>query len=194
MKYIAMGTLVLLLLARPCAADDPEPTIENLRLAFEGSRVLVSCDLRHAFDTRAQERINSGLPTSFLFEMQLVRDRRWWFWDRKVARTSVEMVVQYNAVTLEYLVNQKVNDKLVASRVVQDLAELEPAMTQLRDVPAFMIPEPPPSGHLKVRVRADLGSRTVLSMIPIRIDTSWAESETFESSPIEPGAETDTLR
>ena len=163
------------------ASEAPKPRISGLTLTFEGDRVLTSFGLRHGFDEFLRERIESGLATTVFYELDLVRDRQFWrFWIRRqVRRNRLEVTAKYDVLTMEYRVNFKLDDKLIDSRIFQDLAGVERAMTSVLDLPAFTLEDKDRAEPLTLRVRADLGSRTILSLVPTRITTDWAESSRF---------------
>ena len=87
---------------------------------LDGGQVLVELPARRTASTpETRERIESGLPTGFIYELELARDRKRW-WDDGLARARLEVVAMYNAVTREYLVNTKQDGKLIDSRTVRD--------------------------------------------------------------------------
>ncbi|HEX2465630.1 MAG TPA: hypothetical protein VHR17_13490, partial [Thermoanaerobaculia bacterium] len=106
----------------------------------------------------------------------------WWF-DRVFERSTLQVVAMYNAVTREYLVNYKLDGRLIESRVVNDLEALKRAMTLIHSLPAFEIQEELPPGRMQLTVRAALGSKTFLFLFPNRIDTNWARSWLDEPAP-----------
>ena len=89
----------------------------------------------------------------------------------------------YNAISQEYLVNFKRDGKLVESRLARSRGDLEAAMTRFEHLPLFPVAELGDARFL-VKARAELGSRTVLSFIPVHDTTDWAESRKFR--PREP--------
>lgn len=174
-----IGEAAVLWLAFLLAAEpETRAQIADLRVALEGRRVKVSFRLESAFKDQLVERIESGLPTGFVYEIALFRDHKRWF-DRKLDEAELQVAAMYNAVTHEYLVNYKQDGKLTETRVVRDLAELEQAMTRFQEVPAFTVGETPQKWRLLVKARADLGRRNLLSLFPTRITTDWAESRKF---------------
>ena len=168
----AWPNLVLLgLLLAPAA----EPAIEELQVTVDGSQVLASFHLANGLDPETRERIDSGLPTSFIYELELKRDRKHW-WDRGLDATILEVVGMYNAVTREYLVNTKQGGRLIESRTVRDAEELERAMTVFESFPAFTLDADPDGSRFLVRMRVDLGSGALLGFIPYQRSTGWIES------------------
>jgi hypothetical protein len=163
--------------AEPVAAADGRPRVQGLQLRRSATEIRLSFELVGGFDDEVKSRIESGLPTGFVYEAKLERQHRWWFNDT-VDRSRIEVVAMYNAVTREYLVNTKQDDRLIDSRVFTELAEAEQAMSRLHDLTAFHL-DGLPRGRLTVLVRAALGSRTLLALFPTTIHTPWAESEPF---------------
>jgi hypothetical protein len=151
--------------------------IEDLMVEREGERILVSFKLVDAFDESFLERIESGLPTGFSYQVKLERLRKYW-WDNRIHRSELEVIAMYNALTREYLVNFKQDGRLIDSQVKKTRAELERAMTQLHALPFYTVDQPR-SGRWVVRVRAELGSKTILLLFPTTRHTDWADSEVF---------------
>ena len=174
------AALVALALATPAAAA--EARIDGVSVAVEGRRAQVSFALIDGFDHGLRERIQSGLPTGVVYEIELFKDRKRW-WDRSLESAELQVVAMYNAVTREYLVNFKLDGRLIESRQVHDLAALETAMTRVEGLSAFSLEKAPRDRRLLVRVRAELGSSTVLAFIPTLLVTDWAESPKFRPLP-----------
>ena len=170
-----------LALAPPAGADDPEPEIADLDVRLDGGQVVVAFELQNAFSPKLLERVDSGLPTSFEFEIQMLRERRWWF-DRKTRR-KLEVTATYDAVTMEYQVSYRLKGELVDSRVVQGHADLEKAMTKIEKLPVFEIDSPEDIEDARVRVRADFGWKALLWLIPVPENSDWAVSRDLETEP-----------
>ncbi len=166
----------------PVAAVHPEwtgaPRITDVRIAFDEQQIQLSFKLLGALDDDLRKRLDSGLPTGFTFEFQLVRARKGWF-DKAVDSGTLQVTAMYNAVTREYLINFKHDGNLIDSRVVKDSAELEAAMTEFTDLPVFSTEGKNPQQRLRVRVRAELGTKTVFFFIPSTVRTDWAETRKF---------------
>jgi len=169
----AFVVLWLLVLAAGKAADDPR--IEALRISLEGDRVLASFALQGAFDRRLAGRLESGLPTSILYRLELHRDRKRWY-DRRLQENTLEAVAVYDAVARTYDVHYKLDGKLIESRTLRERHEVEAAMTRIGPLPVFSLEQVREPGRILVKVRAELGSRTLLSFIPVTVATDWADS------------------
>jgi len=172
------ATLALLCLFGFAPQARAEARISEIKIALDGDRVLATFTLRNAFDRRLSERIDSGLPTAITYRFELHRDRKRW-WDRKLEESTLEVVAMYDAVAREYTVHSKLDGKLIESRTVRDKKALESAMTQVGQLPVFTLTGLPHDRRLLLKVRAELGSRTILALIPETIDTDWKESSKF---------------
>lgn len=172
----------LLLLTSFASAAAAEPRVSLLQVELEGRQVMVSIRLADAFDAELRARVESGLPTGIVYELELAKDRKRW-WDRPLKTSSLQLVAMYNAVTRDYLVNVKLDGKLIESKQVHTLADLETALTRVERLPVFTIEGVPEGWRLLVLGRAELGSRTILSFIPTHVTTAWVESNKFRPRP-----------
>jgi Domain of unknown function (DUF4390) len=170
-----LALLVLVLCAPPARAD---ARIADLTVSLDGTQVVASVTLEDAFDRRLAERLESGLPTSILYRFELHKDRKRWY-DRRLREATVEAVAMYDAVERRYNLNFKLDGKLVESRAVHDRQALEEGMTRIQGMPVFTLEGLPRGWRLLVKVQAELGSRTILSIIPAAISTDWADSRKF---------------
>lgn len=178
MKAI-LALLGFLLLASEARA---EAKISEFKVDLDGDRIVASFVLRDAFDRRLSERIDSGLLTSILYHFELHRDRKRW-WDRRLRKATLEVTALHDAVSREYTVHYKLDDKLVESRTVRDRKSLEEAMTRVEQLPVFSLDGLPRSWRVLVKAQAELGSRTILSLIPVAITTDWKESRKLRIPP-----------
>lgn len=170
MTFFGRWLLLGLVLATPRG-----PEIRDLSINATGGQVLVSFRLDGGMSPEIRERIESGLPTSFVYELELMRDRKHW-WDRGLRSSRIEVVAMYNAVTHEYLLNTKHDGRLIGSETVRDADELESTMTEFVSFPAFVIEPTPDRGRFLVRARVDLGVGAMLGFIPFQRSTAWLES------------------
>jgi hypothetical protein len=152
--------------------------ISDFKVAVDGDRALVSLKLDRAFTSRLWERVESGLPTSIVYRFLLEKDRKRWY-DTRLKENTFEVVAIFDAVERQYAVNYKLDGKLVQSRMVHDHNALAAAMTRIESLPVFTLDLLPEPGRLLIKVRAELGSKTLLAMIPVAVATEWTESRKF---------------
>ena len=177
MKWLsALGIAGALALVAPtAAAAQSEPRIVELRIVVDGVQVLAGFRLDHGFSAGLLERIQSGLPTGLTYELELACDRKRWL-DDVLDEAELEVMAMFNAVTREYLVNTKLDGRLVDSRTLRDPSDLERAMTAFAALPVFTIDESCARERYLVRARVELGTGQWLGFIPVLKTTDWVES------------------
>lgn len=167
--------LYLLIATGAAAAKAPVPEIQNLTATAAAQKVSVRFTLDGVFKSGEMvEALQSGLPTSFTYVVEIFRDRPNWF-DDEIAQARVEVICTFNSVTREYLLNYRRDRKLVRSETFTDLASLERSMTRIEEVDLFDIGRRKPY-KLKVRVKADLMRGWLMYVIPWEVSTRWRET------------------
>jgi hypothetical protein len=176
-KVLALCALVIAVLA---AADQPAPskkhtkaTISDFEVDVDRHQVLVSFKLADAFDDNLKLRLDSGLATGIVFDFELVRRRRLWF-NKTVAEGTLQVSAMFNAVSREYLVNFKHDGALIESRLVRSPEELYAVMSEFEDLAALSADGK--TGDLVFRMRAVLGTGSLLFFIPTLRTTDWVET------------------
>ena len=165
----------ILLFLTAASASGADPKIENLSAVAADGKVSVRFALTGAFrNGEMVEALQSGLPTSFTYIIEIFRDRPNWF-DDGIARSRVEVITTFNSVTREYLLNYRRDKKLVRSETFTDLSALEQRMTQIDERELFEIGRRKPY-KLKVRVKADLMRGWLFYVVPWEVETRWRET------------------
>jgi hypothetical protein len=174
---------LVLLLSQPLLGAS-SPTIENLSATAADGKVSVRFSLAGAFANGEMiESLQSGVPTSFTYVVEIFRDRPNWF-DDGIASATIEVICTFNSVTREYLLNYRRDERLVRSETFTDLAALERRMTDVEEADLFDI-----SGRkahkMRVRVKADLERGWVMYVIPWNVSTHWRETKvrTADAAP-----------
>ena len=172
MRSVALAS-ILYCLASAALAAEGEPRIERLGAAAANGQVSVHFSLSNAFRGETLESLQSGVPTSLTYVVEIFRDRPNWF-DEGISRARIEVSAQFNSVTREYLLTYRRDRKLVKSQTFTDLASLEKAMTMIDEPNLFDIGNRRPY-KMKVRAKADLMRGWLLYFIPWEISTHWKE-------------------
>ena len=180
MRLLRLPLFVLLAFA--AAAAPPTPRIENLAATAAQGKVSVRFDLTGAFDDdEMREALQSGLPTTFTYSVEIFRDRPNWF-DDGIAASRIEVVCTFNSLTREYLLNYRRDRRLVRSETFTDLAALERGMTHVEETAFFDIGSRKPH-KLRVRVKADLMRGWLMYVIPWEVTTRWRETRVRALGP-----------
>ena len=99
----------------PAAAQDQ---LRIVPLVYD-RQVLVSFEFEDAYTDEVRELIESGLPTTFTYDLELRMPARVWV-DRTIATATVTLTVQYDNLTrrhsLTRMVDGRVEDAVVTER------------------------------------------------------------------------------
>lgn len=169
MRGLALSLLAFLLAGGAWAAD---ARIQNLAATAAAGEVSVHFTLTNAFsDEQRVQALQSGLPTSITYVIEIYRDRPNWF-DEGIQRSRIEVIATFNSVTREYLLNYRRDERLVRSETFTDLQALMKRMSSVDEPSLFSI-----GGRraykLRVRVKADLGRGWLLYVVPWQSSTRW---------------------
>ena len=186
MRRLPLIFSLLLALSSSAAEGEngPRPEIANLAATAAGGRVSVRFTLEGAFrNGELAHALQSGLPTSFTYAVEVFRDRPNWF-DSGVARSRIDVICTFNSLTREYLLNYRRDKHLVRSETFTDLPALLARMTSIDEPNLFDIGTRKPY-KLKVRVKADLMRGWLMYVIPWEVSTRWREArvKTIGESP-----------
>jgi hypothetical protein len=155
-------------------AREGDPRIDTLGATSVGGKVSIHFSLAHGFDRpQVLEGLQSGVPTSFTYVVEIFRDRPNWL-DEGLGRSRIEVICTYNSLTREYLLNYRRDRRLIRSETFSDLPSLQHRMTSIEEAGLFDIGDRQPH-KLKVRVRADLTRGWLLYFIPWQVSTRWRE-------------------
>lgn len=177
MRRLIVSLLFVWLAPLALAADppSPQPTIESLTAVAANGKVSVRFALAGAFrNGELVEALESGLPTSFTYSIEIFRSRPNWF-DKGIAKARVEVICTYNSLTREYLLNYRRDRRLVRTETFTDLPSLVRSMTNIDEVNLFDIGTLRPY-KLKVAVKADLMRGWLMYVIPWEVSTRWIET------------------
>jgi hypothetical protein len=178
-RALGLGCLVWLVAVGVWAAD---PKIENVVATASRERVSVRFQMANAFhDDEMVQGLQSGVPTSFSYVVEIFRDRPNWF-DEDIDRALIEVICTFNSLTREYLLNYRRDKKLVRSETFTDLVELERRMTVIEERDLFEIGSRK-EYKLKVRVKADLTRGYLMYVIPWSQSTRWREARVRKAEP-----------
>jgi hypothetical protein len=173
LRHLILLVLAALLLAPP--AEAAEAKIADLTASSVHGLVTVRFTLRDAFvDSQLIKGLQSGVPTSFTYVVEIFRDRPNWF-DEGLGRSRIEVIATFNSRTQEYLLNYRRDRRLVRSETFSDLGSLERRMTEVEEADLFDIGSRRPY-KVKVRVKADVMRGWLLYVVPWEISTRWREA------------------
>lgn len=134
LRAVFIGGLVLLLLVLggPVFAADG---IRVVPLVRDG-KVLVTCELADGFTDEVRAVIQSGLPTTFTYRIELKLLVPAWV-DRTVDFATVSATVEYDSLTRRHTVSRTLDGRIEETRVIEDEADVRQWLTTFDRLPLF---------------------------------------------------------
>ncbi|RME34079.1 MAG: DUF4390 domain-containing protein [Gammaproteobacteria bacterium] len=150
-RSLALLALLVLLASAGARADI---TLRSARVVQEQGRYLLDARLDIELGRDVREALDSGVPLTFHTTVRLQRSRRW-AWSVTVTRTSLRRVIQYHALTRQYLVAG------LPGEDTDGFPTLEAALNRLGRIDHLPIIEqkllrPGEDYYLEVRTRLDI--------------------------------------
>ena len=143
---------VVVVIAGAVAPAAEGPDISVTPIARDG-QVLVSFELSDGFTAEVRDAIQSGLPTTFAYELELRRGAATWF-DRTVAALTITATVRFDNLTRRYQMSRSVDGRVEDARPTEDLDAVQRWMTRFERVPLSRTSTLEANGEYYVRVRA----------------------------------------
>ncbi|HXE80442.1 MAG TPA: DUF4390 domain-containing protein [Vicinamibacterales bacterium] len=151
---------VLLLRVSPAAAQD------QLRIVpiVSDRQVLVSFEFQDAYTDELREVIESGLPTTLTYDLELRMPARVWV-DRTIATAAVAITVQYDNLTRRYSLTRTVDGRVEDALVTEREEEVRRWLTTVHRLPLCSISKLQRNREYYVRVRGH--QRPQRSLFPL---------------------------
>lgn len=172
------GLLVALTAGPPLAPAGDGVRVSGVAIAFAGRELRVDARLDPGLPPDVSERAASGLPTTTVWEIRLCRDREV-VWDGVKDERRYEVTASYRPVSSDWVVERRLDGKLLETRTVAALADATAALSSVRELPVFIMGRHLIGQRLYVKVRGTYGSELVLGILPSSRATGWSRSERF---------------
>ncbi len=180
--FSAFGLPLLLLvcglLASVAEAQDDKPGLFEVRSAqtelVEGV-YLLDARLQYILSSDALAALESGLPLNFAIEIEVIESRRFWV-DSTAARLTVQLQLQYHALSQRYLVTS------VNSGEQESFATLYSALNNLGRLSGYPVIDEAllhPTRKHRLRIRSMLEFRDFAG--PLRALAFWLDDWHLQS-------------
>ncbi len=128
-RWLTVGLAFFLILIFPFPAFCQKASIKDIYVKRTNGAWKVSFDVENCFTEKIQEAIQSGIPTTFTFYVNLYQKRSWWK-DRKLASVEFRHTVQYHPIQKVYQI--KLGDDH-SSLAASSLAEAKKVMSKVKE-------------------------------------------------------------
>ena len=161
---------LLFLSAVPVFARDAK--IQDLRVELLENRYQASFRVEGAFTPEVEERIASGLVTSFRHRVRVYGKRTIWF-DNLLLEMEVTTTVKFDSLTKQYTLSRRIDGKLRVTEYTEDPGEMRLWMSELGGIPLGAADQFSVKDRVYVKVKSNIRSRFFRFFIPIRWNTDW---------------------
>ena len=165
----------LLLLAAPSparGADNPRLVDLTAERREDGSYA-ASFRLEGALTQNILDEIDSGLPVTFQYRVEVFRRRR--LWTDVLVRREVEVTVEQDSLTRQYRLTRKVDGTVVDSSASEKPEDMRRWMTEIQSLDLGSVPEDDSGGSAEfVRARCRVSSGFFMFFFPVSKKTGWA--------------------
>jgi hypothetical protein len=132
-------------------AADSVPDLSVTPIARDG-QVLVSFDMTDGLTPDVRDAIQSGLPTTFSYDLELRRGASWFDWS--IASITVTATVRFDNLTRRYQMSRSVDGRVEDARPTEDLDAVRTWMTHFERIPLSATASLEANSEYAVRVRA----------------------------------------
>jgi Domain of unknown function (DUF4390) len=190
-KALRVLTLFFAMWCFLIAPAGANPSLSKISLNAEKELVTLDAELVDAFNEKIREAIESGVPMTFTYEIELLKQSSA-FGDEVVSKNKVTHTTQYDTLKKTYQfssqgksVNRKVTTK--------DTKKYQQLMLTLNDIPLAHVFKLDPEEKYYARVKAEMEAdglwfpfNYILFFVPFNeFETEWAQSTplTLEMDP-----------
>jgi hypothetical protein len=131
------------------AAEAPDVSVRPI--ARDG-QVLVTVNLADGFTAEVRDAIQSGLPTTFSYVVELRRGAL--LFDRTMASVTISATVRYDNLTRRYQMSRSFDGRVEDARPTEDEKAVRLWMTHFERIPLSTTAALEANGEYYVRVRA----------------------------------------
>jgi hypothetical protein len=146
------AALLLVFAAGPQAQAPADGAVRVVPLARDG-RLLVSFSVADGYTDAVREAIQSGLRTTFTYDIELRLSVPAWI-DRTIAATTITNTVDYDNLTRQHTIVRTIDGRTVRDERTEDEALVRALLTTLEQEPLFDTALLEPSREYYVRVQA----------------------------------------
>jgi hypothetical protein len=152
-SYLA---LIILLLTGTAFAE--EPRLENIIVTNTRDNLLLYLTAKNAFPEKIVEAIQSGVPTTFTFYINLYRVRGLWL-DKKVTDIQLSHTLKYDNLKKEYIITRSWEGK--HPQTVKSLIEAKRLMSEVDSLEIVPLEKLEKGLQYQIRAKAELDRMTL---------------------------------
>ena len=156
-RLAALTLITVLFVPPPCGFAD-NATLANIIVTNTRDDLLLYLTVKDAFPAEIEDTINSGVPATFSFYIDLYRVRSFWP-DKEIAEIVVTHTIKYDNLKKEYIVTRSwEEDQSVSVKSLEEAKKLMTEIDSLKITPLNLLEK---GLHYQIRAKAELGKLTL---------------------------------
>ena len=161
-----MGALVgMLVVGAGVAVVVAAAEVLHVTALTRAGRLLVSFELDGAFTGELRDTIESGLQTTFRYDVALRQEAAFWP-DSRVGSARLEATVRYDNLTEQYNVARMLDGRVEETVILDDEHAVHRFLTRFERLPLFSTSALEPNGAYQIRVHAETRPRNTWFVWP----------------------------
>ena len=157
-RTVPLLLLTALFLSAPVhAADDQEPTIEDIIITTSSTDLLLFATVKNCFTENMLEGVRNGMPLTFRFDIQLDKVRNKWF-DATLVEETINHTLRYDAIKETYQVDFSEKNR---SEVTKSHEKAKQLMAELSGLKVIVRKELIPDAAYALQIKATLVENTL---------------------------------
>lgn len=157
-KRIVVWVLTGIILAAPTHSFALDAVLTNIIVTNTRDDLLLYLTVQNAFPPEIEETINSGVPATFSFFINLYRVRSFWP-DWEVTEIDVTHTIKYDNLKKEYIVTRSWEPN--RPQVVKSFFEAKKLMTEIDSLAIVSLDKLEKGKQYQVRTKAKLSKLTL---------------------------------
>ncbi len=187
LKQLIFASVFLLFIAGTAQASSP--TLVNVGVSAEGNQIAMSAQMTDGFPEEVIEAVESGVPMTYTFHIELRKDKSLWV-DSLVSSNTVEHTVQYDSLKKVYRFTETGNN-IKRKLMTRKHERYQQMMATLDSIPLAPLYKLDPNEKYYIRVKADLQIdrfwfpfNYILFFVPLNdMETDWTRSSLLSIEP-----------
>ncbi len=157
-RTVPLLVLAALFLCPPAyAADDLEPTIEDIIITTSSTDLLLFAAVKNCFTETMLEGVRNGIPLTFRFDIQLDKVRNKWF-DATLVEETINHTLSYDAIKETYQIDFSEKNRPKVTRSQEKAKQL---MAELSGLEVIARKELIPDAAYALQIKATLVENTL---------------------------------
>ena len=157
-RFAALFLTIPFLMLNSAAFADEDPRLDNIIVTNTRDNLLLYLTAKNAFPKKIVEAIQSGVPTTFTYYINLYRVRGLWL-DKKITGIKLYHKLKYDTLKKEYTITRSWEDN--RQLTVKTLNEAKKLMSEVDSLQIVPLEQLEKGLQYQIRVKAELDRMTL---------------------------------